>query len=344
MHQRPVALIGTGVGVAAAPAIGGAIGSTAGLTGAAATSHGLAVLGGGALATGGLGMAGGTAAVALGAAALGGVGGGILVNKYVGDIQDFDIKKRHKGEGENPRVVFVNGFLSQGESLLKDWKPTLKSRFEENPWMEVGWESKHLRDLGGLAFGAGAQQALGEAAKKMAVRATKLAGKKLGPLASMGMLLDIGGNAWWVAMVKAQQTGQVLADLICRTAPEKKYILLGHSLGARVLYFTLQALTARDEAPRVQEVHLLGGAVSSDRKSWQGLSRAVSGTINNYYSKNDDVLRYLYPVGTLFQSDPIGRNPIEGSNPGIRNHNVTSFVDGHTGFKPALPKYIRTDA
>ncbi len=42
-----------------APAIGGAIGSAAGLYGAAATSHGLAILGGGSLAIGGLGMAGG---------------------------------------------------------------------------------------------------------------------------------------------------------------------------------------------------------------------------------------------------------------------------------------------
>lgn len=43
----------------AAPLIGGAIGVAAGLSGAAATAHGLAILGGGSLAIGGLGMAGG---------------------------------------------------------------------------------------------------------------------------------------------------------------------------------------------------------------------------------------------------------------------------------------------
>ncbi len=47
-----------------APVIGGAIGSAAGLYGAAATSHGLAILGGGSLAIGGLGMAGGIWVVA----------------------------------------------------------------------------------------------------------------------------------------------------------------------------------------------------------------------------------------------------------------------------------------
>src|SRR5205807_1108169 len=54
------------------PVVGGWIGSTfMGLSGAAATSAGLAALGGGSLAAGGLGMAGGTMVVAGSAAAAG---------------------------------------------------------------------------------------------------------------------------------------------------------------------------------------------------------------------------------------------------------------------------------
>ncbi len=58
-----------------APLIGGAIGTAAGLSGAAATAHGLAILGGGSLAIGGMGMAGGMWIVTGVAAA---VGGGVL--------------------------------------------------------------------------------------------------------------------------------------------------------------------------------------------------------------------------------------------------------------------------
>lgn len=55
----------------AAPAIGGFIGATfLGLSGAAATSAGLALLGGGSLASGGLGMAGGILLVKLGTSGL----------------------------------------------------------------------------------------------------------------------------------------------------------------------------------------------------------------------------------------------------------------------------------
>ena len=61
----PLALLG-------APAIGGAIGVMKGLSGAAATSYGLALLGGGSIASGGMGMAGGTIVVTTVGAALGG--------------------------------------------------------------------------------------------------------------------------------------------------------------------------------------------------------------------------------------------------------------------------------
>ena len=69
-------VVATG-GFLAAPAIGSALGAAAGLSGAAATAHGLAILGGGSLALGGAGMAGGLWLVTGVGAAVGlGVGGG----------------------------------------------------------------------------------------------------------------------------------------------------------------------------------------------------------------------------------------------------------------------------
>ena len=55
----------------AAPLVGTIIGSSMGLSGAAATSAGLAALGGGSLAAGGAGMAGGTALISAAAATVG---------------------------------------------------------------------------------------------------------------------------------------------------------------------------------------------------------------------------------------------------------------------------------
>lgn len=58
----------------AAPMVGAAIGGYMGLSGAAATSAGLAVLGGGSLAAGGMGIAGGTAVVVTAGTAVTGIG------------------------------------------------------------------------------------------------------------------------------------------------------------------------------------------------------------------------------------------------------------------------------
>ena len=66
----------------AAPAIGGAIGVWGGLSGAAATSHGLALLGGGSLAAGGFGMAGGTVVVTAAGAGIGSAMGANVATSY----------------------------------------------------------------------------------------------------------------------------------------------------------------------------------------------------------------------------------------------------------------------
>lgn len=82
------ALVAGGAGFLAAPFIGATIGTGMGLSGAAATSAGLAALGGGSLAAGGAGMAGGVLFVSATGAAVGGaVGGGGVALFQLGSRQ-----------------------------------------------------------------------------------------------------------------------------------------------------------------------------------------------------------------------------------------------------------------
>jgi hypothetical protein len=67
----------------AAPLIGAAVGGALGMSGAAATSAGLAFLGGGSIATGGLGMAGGTALLT-GVGAISGAGAAAASSRRLG--------------------------------------------------------------------------------------------------------------------------------------------------------------------------------------------------------------------------------------------------------------------
>ncbi|HEX5322162.1 MAG TPA: hypothetical protein VFW40_00150, partial [Capsulimonadaceae bacterium] len=82
-------------GVLAAPAIAGIVGGSAGFSGAAATSYGLAVFGGGSLAVGGYGMAGGMVLLPGLAGSIGSVGtsGFEAIKQFNSAVVDLELIK-----------------------------------------------------------------------------------------------------------------------------------------------------------------------------------------------------------------------------------------------------------
>jgi len=328
----------------AAPGIGSAIGasiitSSSGtmLSGAVATKAGLAAIGGGSLASGGLGMVGGITIISGAGAAIGGTLGGVLANSYFGTIKDFEICKVRSGKG--PAVIFVDGWLSQKNPGLTEWEEGLEKNYPNNPWYEVKWESKRLQDIGKLIVGSTGKAALKKGLKEAAKRASREAAKKIIPISLLYDLFVLSKNPWHTAMSRASMTGKLLADILARVK-RKQFILLGHSLGARVVFYTLSSL-GKNTSQRVQVAHLLGGAVGrDDRNGWKLAVNATKSGIRNYYSENDDVLHYFYKFGTFYQSDPIGRSPLRPPMRGFRNYNVTRHVKGHAYYKPNLAKIL----
>lgn len=322
------------IAFAAAPAIGGALGALLGYSGAVATNVGLATLGGGALAAGGFGMAGGAAVVAATGAMLGGTFGGVISNSYFGNIDGFDIELIKRGTG--PKVIFIDGFLTQKNSNPLDWTRSLGMIYPNNPWYYVKWESKRLYDLGSHLGGHGANVSANKLLGAWAAQASKVAAKKAGPTAIALTLTGLVNNPWSVASAKAAQTGVLLADIIARTNGE--YILCGHSLGARVIYYALESLKTKDIC-FIDSTHLLGGAVGNQAEDWEQTAKAVKKKIYNYHSNEDWVLASMYKLGTFFASDPIGRNPIISDHPLIQNHDVTTWVSGHSEYKDNFHKF-----
>lgn len=321
------ALVVTPLAFAAAPAIGGALGAGAlGLSGAAATNAGLAAIGGGAIAAGGMGMAGGAAIIGATGAALGSTLGGVVSNNYFGDVKGFDIIKIKDGYGKP--VIFIDGFLSQKNQDTSVWEEQMKALYPNNPWYYLTWESKRLYDLAKQIVGHGGKAAIQGGVAGLAKKATKSFVKKAGPLGAALTAVGIVNNPWSIACTKAGQTGILLADILARTNDE--YILCGHSLGARVIYYALETLSTKNKK-LVHTAHLLGGAVGSSKKDWQKAQQAVQYKIFNYTSSNDYVLATMYKVGTFFNSTPIGRNNIEVSK--AENVDVSKIVDGHTKYK-----------
>ncbi len=312
----------------AAPAIGGIVGSTGGLAGAAATSHGLALLGGGSLAAGGAGMAGGTAVIAAVGTALGGPLGASVVSAYTGSDRSFKVERLASGTG--PTVVVASGFLTEAESGWGGWERIVDERYPDATVFRVQWGAKELRALASMiGLGAGKGGAL-KLAMSMAAAATKKAASKLGPLGSVLAATDVAKNPWSVAKARAEMTGAVLADLIART-DETDYVLIGHSLGARVMLDTVHALGSRAANPQVTDVHLLGAAVGRDRVQTDMVEKAVVGTLNNYFSNNDTVLAKAYTTAQLGQKAG-GAVGFNAKSPKVQNRDVSKRVDSHSDY------------
>jgi pimeloyl-ACP methyl ester carboxylesterase len=320
-------VVGTG-GLLAAPAIGGAIGSlVGGYTGAAATSYGLALLGGGSLAAGGLGMAGGTAVVAGVGGALGGGLGAQITTAYAGADKSFGIEKVIDGSGVP--VVVSSGFLTQGGSSWGDWEQILHRRYPTSPVYRVHWGSKELKVLGGLISRGGGKTGVAFGIRTFAAHASKSAAKRIPGAAAALLAVDLAANPWHTAKVRADTTGVLLAGLMARTIADE-YILVGHSLGARVMVTAAQTLATDPAGPKVKTIHLLGAALGA-KGDWRTLNDAVTDAVYNYHSVNDKVLKFLYTAAQA-GSRPVGLRGFGSRFPKIKDRNVSRLVSSHSDY------------
>lgn len=311
----------------AAPLLGGALGASVlggGLSGVAATSHGLAMLGGGALAAGGLGMAGGVMVVTAAGTGLGGALGLSVVNAYTSQDKSFTIRKLRDGSGSP--VLLASGFLTENDDGWGKWRKIIDQRYPDAPVYRVHWGAKDLAKVGIFVANAGSQFVLKQAGVTLAQLASKSAAGPLGllnlPVLAAGLLT----NPWHVARARADMTGAILADLIARSPG--RYILVGHSLGGAVMMSTAQTLGTRGGDPKLEAVHLLGAAVEAG-SDWHPSSRAVSQGIWNYYSRHDKVLGKAFTVAQGGQRaiGNVGMTPATSTQHDV---NVSDVVGSHS--------------
>ncbi len=255
--------------------------------------------------------------------------GASVTTAYASDDRSFAIELVEVGDG--PPVVFSNGFLSEDKSGWGEWEPIIRNRYPNSPVYRLRWGAKEKRDLGALfTRETGGKFAIGALAKT-ASTATRLALRKVGLIGSALTVAELAKNPWWVARTRANMTGAVLADLISRTNTSN-YVLVGHSLGARVMFAAAQALGSRDSNPQLESVHLLGAAVSAGH-DLTNVGNAVSDTVWNYWSSNDGTLGTLYRGAQLGQR-AAGAVGFTTSHPNVKNRNVSRQVAGHREVVP----------
>jgi hypothetical protein len=314
----------------AAPAIAGALGASAlggSLTGAAAVSHGLAMLGGGSLAAGGLGMAGGTAVVVATGAAVGGSLGAVTTSAYVRDDKSFHIRKLRDGVGTP--VLLASGFLTEGDDGWGGWQRMIDERYPDAPVYRVFWGSKELKAFGYASASGMFKAAAAQALKVGAQRATKKGAAAVPYFGSLLIAQEIIANPWTLAVRRAGMTGASLADILGRTQ-EDSFVLVGHSLGARAMATAAGILSTRPGAPKLEAVHLLGAAIGA-KQDWRPLNDSVQDRVWNYHSHKDAVLSKLYRTAQMGQH-AAGVDGIRTSLKHISNVDLTTTVEGHSDY------------
>jgi hypothetical protein len=328
----------------AAPGVASALGAF-GLLGAASTGTAISTLSGAALTSASLaaigpgGMAGGIAFVSAVGAALGGTQGAVVSNNYFGAIKDFKITKIKNGSG--PALIFINGFLSQKHQDASDWINAVSEKYPNNPYYYINWESSSLYKMGSLIGKGVGGAAFKKFITELMKRGSKSFAKKLNPLSWAQTVSNLFGNPWHTSMVKASMTGIVLADLIARTNNPNGFILMGHSLGSRVIYYLLCALSTKNVS-KINDVFLLGGAVDrKDSNGWNNAIKSVKGKIVNCYSHKDSTLKFLYQGANALSSSPIGLGDIEVSHEKLVNKDVTSTIGGHMQYKEKFGELLK---
>ena len=306
-----------------------------------------AVVGGALVAGAGVWLAGPAVAAGLGGksllgvaagAGLGGRAGYSLARAWLRDIPDFSFHEvRSAGEDCAHRFVVVNGFLTEDDENAEDWCRGLAPVAGDSGIQYLNWEAQTLRKLGS-ALG---QSAGGFVLRSFLRQATGAASDRISRRFPRGGAVlaaaDLAANPWHSAMRNAEKAGVLLAEAIIATEG-RSYTLMGHSLGARVVFFALMHLAERGETGRVRDAVLLGAAVGRDRTDhWQQAVDAVTGRLYNGYSEHDRVLRFLYQGASIGLSRPAGLAPTRAHTTGLVNLDCSDLVDSHNAWKRHLP-------
>lgn len=307
-----------------APVIGAGLAAgftTIGITG---TSGFLAGAGGAAIVT--------TAGTAMGAK----IGSTGMANR-MDHVKTFEFRPLHNHKRVN-LIITVSGWMLGKEDDVRLPFSTIDPIMGD--LYSLFWEPEMLRSMGQTinilateVLTQSIQQVLGATILMALMSSIQL------PMAlsKLSYLLD---NPWNVSLDRAWASGLILADtLIKRNLGVRPVTLVGFSLGARVIYSCLVELAKRSAYGLVQDVFIFGAPVVVKGDQFALARSVVHGRFVNGYSKKDWILGYLFRATSGGLGRVAGLAAITNVH-GIENFDNTEFVDGHMGYRKAMPTLL----
>jgi hypothetical protein len=243
---------------------------------------------------------------------------------------------------ENPKTIhiFINGFTND-------------NKYDKgfNKWIEHNIFSKRYDSLYGFHWPSG-QDIKGHVENiNILDKQSKLVNEvkkfatflKPSPLVIPGIAIQSVAE-WKNAKNNSEKYSLELIDFIKNEKNNNSNIkinLYGHSLGVNLIHHTLNRLTC--DKFNVNDIYLFGGASKNCKDSWN-TSLYACDNIYNFYSKNDDVLSYLFKFIEI-GDEPIGLTPIikkniNENNGNLYNYDVSTEVKNHSSYTENLPYFF----
>lgn len=234
-------------------------------------------------------------------------------------------------DGKLPTVFIINGFLSENSECSKDWLEVVDELYPANKVIRVDWKAGNLTDM---MFDKGivpnAQTGNGSKAGFAAMLAARA--HLIGMVATAGaFVVDKVMGHWKSAFYETRHVALSLSECLEQNPDFDRCILMGHSLGGRIVRHTLSELKTKN---LVSVAYVFAGAVSSNDEQWQPvLEKHSKLKLINCMSKKDNVLKSAYKAGTLWDHEPAGLAPVMEEHNHTLNLDVSEFASGHTDFK-----------
>eukprot|EP00928_Gymnodinium_smaydae_P071289 TRINITY_DN54915_c0_g1_i1.p1 TRINITY_DN54915_c0_g1~~TRINITY_DN54915_c0_g1_i1.p1 ORF type:complete len:1035 (+),score=195.15 TRINITY_DN54915_c0_g1_i1:56-3160(+) len=241
-------------------------------------------------------------------------------------------------------VVFASGWLRDGEDdFTRPWADIANLYFPSSGHLALRWEAEKLMQLNDLVSGQVKREVLSTSASwwfKASTASTlaygSLAATAAWPISIVCALSNLD-NAWIVCTERAKLAGQCLASILAdrKTAGRRPVTLIGHSMGARMLFYCCLELFQMEEFDVVQDVIFLGMPVTTRASKWRQVRAVTAGRVVNAFLPSDWMLGFLYRY-LEWGITVAGLSKVLA--PGVENVDLSGLgIEGHSDYVDHLP-------
>ncbi|KAL4360543.1 hypothetical protein GQ457_04G020760 [Hibiscus cannabinus] len=275
------------------------------------------------------------------AASFGAAGAGLTGSKMArrtGNIDEFEFLAigDYHNQGRLAVEILISGFVFNKDDYTKPWE----GKIDNMERFALLWESDNL-----IAVSTAIQDWLTSSIALELMRQ----GAMMTVLSSLVTALALPAvlfsatsfidSKMTIAVDRSDKAGKLLAEVLLKGYQGNRPVtLIGYSLGARVIFKCLQALSETEQnAELVERVVLLGAPIAIKGENWEAARKMVAGRFINAYSSNDWMLGVAFRASLLTQG-LAGIQPVDVQ--GIENVNVTDEIEGHSSYLWATRKIL----